>query len=56
MPQVDGHAVLKGVRTNPELTAVPVLMLTASDDSDTRRLSFELGATDFLSKPVDPEG
>ena len=54
MPHVDGHAVLRGVRANPDFVALPVLMLTASDDSDTRRLSFELGATDFLSKPIDP--
>ncbi|WP_146445438.1 HD domain-containing protein [Botrimarina colliarenosi] len=34
---------------------MPVLVLTASDDAKTRRRSLELGATDFLSKPVHPD-
>lgn len=55
MPKVDGHAVLRGIRAKPELAALPVLILTASDDIETRVQSLALGATDYLSKPVTPE-
>lgn len=54
MPVVDGHMLLRGIRSDACLSTVPVLMLTASDDAETRLQSLEFGATDYLFKPVNP--
>lgn len=53
MPQMNGIEVLKTLRNNPATQMTPVLILSASDDRDTRLEALELGATDFLAKPVD---
>ena len=53
MPEVGGMELLAQIRGDADLSSVPVLILTASGDSATRAEALELGATDFLSKPVD---
>jgi putative two-component system response regulator len=53
MPQVSGLKILQDIRTDPDLAHLPVIILTASTDADTKRSALELGATDFLGKPVD---
>lgn len=54
MPQVSGLEILEAVRSDPALDRMPVLILTASCDAETKVEALNLGATDFLSKPVDP--
>lgn len=54
MPVVSGLEILRAVRSDAQLRHLPVLILTAACDAETRHRAFELGATDFLSKPVDP--
>ncbi|OHB79938.1 MAG: hypothetical protein A2W31_17165 [Planctomycetes bacterium RBG_16_64_10] len=54
MPVVDGFAILRSMRDDSRLEHIPVLILTASADSDTKLQALEAGATDFLAKPVDP--
>jgi class 3 adenylate cyclase len=54
MPQITGLDLLREVRSNPVLEHLPVVVLTSATDSATRLEALELGATDFLSKPVDP--
>lgn len=53
MPQVDGFAILKELRENPATRFLSVIVLTSSNDSSTKLKALELGATDFLAKPVD---
>ena len=53
MPQVSGIEILQGVRADPELQHIPVIILTANSDAKTKVQALELGATDFLAKPVD---
>ncbi len=53
MPEVTGFDILKEMRLDPELKSVPVIVLTSSEDADTKLKALQLGATDFLSKPVD---
>ncbi len=53
MPKVSGFEILKSIREDAELGDTPVIVLTSSDDSDTKLQVLQLGATDFLSKPVD---
>ena len=54
MPFMTGIEVLAQLRANPETAHLPVLVLTAAVDRETRLAVLETGATDFLSKPIDP--
>jgi signal transduction histidine kinase/CheY-like chemotaxis protein len=50
MPKVDGWSVLGVMKSDPELQNIPVVMLTIVDD---RNLGFSLGASEFMTKPID---
>ncbi len=52
MPEMSGLEILKKVRSNETTSPIPVIILTASDDQETKQQALLLGATDFLSKPV----
>ncbi|MBX3444150.1 MAG: response regulator [Planctomyces sp.] len=54
MPRLNGIELLKTIRRTPELVHIPVLILTASCERQTKLQALEAGATDFLEKPVDP--
>ena len=54
MPEVDGFQVLERVRGLDDFAHLPIIILTASESPDNKLKALELGATDFLSKPVDP--
>ena len=54
MPKVNGLDILRWVRAHERLQHTPVVMLTATTDSETKLAALELGATDFLHKPLDP--
>ncbi|HEY7674940.1 MAG TPA: protein kinase [Burkholderiales bacterium] len=51
MPEMDGFAVLEALRTDPRLTAIPFIFLTALDDRPNMRRGMNLGADDYLPKP-----
>lgn len=53
MPGLSGLEILEALRGAEATAYTPVIILTASDDRETRRRALELGATDFLAKPVD---
>jgi len=50
MPGMDGWSVLAALKADPELASIPVVMVTMVDD---RNAGFGLGATDYLTKPID---
>jgi len=50
MPGIDGWTVLKSLKSDPELTNIPVVMVSISDDRDR---GLAMGAADYLVKPVD---
>jgi len=50
MPKIDGWSVLGIMKSEPALEHIPVIMLTIVDD---RSLGFSLGASEFMTKPVD---
>jgi putative two-component system response regulator len=54
MPGMTGLDILEAMGRAGVLLHVPVLILTASTDAATKLRALELGATDFLAKPVDP--
>jgi class 3 adenylate cyclase/CheY-like chemotaxis protein len=53
MPELNGYEVLLRLKTSDELRHVPVLVLSASDELDTAVRCIELGAEDYLPKPID---
>ncbi len=53
MPGMDGYEVCRRLRTNPDLGQVPILMVTALEDRDSKIRGIEAGADDFISKPFD---
>ena len=52
MPGIDGLTLLRRIRADERFALVPVIILTAETDSDTRLLALEAGANDYLYKPV----
>jgi len=55
MPLVDGFDVLLWLRTRPEPICLPVVVFSSSSMHDDKTRAKDLGATDYLSKPTDPE-
>lgn len=51
MPNLDGLALLQGLRTRPEFRHIPIMMLTAMGDERYVVRAFELGADDYVIKP-----
>lgn len=54
MPGISGLQILARLRESDSTRRLPVIVLTASDDRDTRVKALNYGASDFLAKPVDP--
>jgi PAS domain S-box-containing protein len=52
MPHMDGYAACAGLRATPGGAFVPVLMLTGLDDVESIDRAYGVGATDFISKPI----
>ena len=53
LPGMDGLEVCRRLRANPLLAEVPIIMVTALDDRDTRLQGIIAGADDFISKRFD---
>ena len=53
MPVLDGLQFITRFRAEPGCEEIPVLMITANDGKDVRYEALQIGATDFLTKPVD---
>ncbi|MBJ6981146.1 fused response regulator/phosphatase [Luteimonas sp. MC1572] len=54
MPEMTGYELLERVRADPELRHVPVILISALDDTDSVIKGIELGADDHLPKPFNP--
>ncbi|MBG9387021.1 response regulator [Caenimonas aquaedulcis] len=54
MPDMDGYEVLRRIRQHPPTANIPVIFLTALATHHDERLGLDLGAVDYLTKPVDP--
>lgn len=53
MPEMDGFEVCQRLRNDPLLSEVPIILITALDDRESRLQGIEAGADDFISKPFD---
>jgi two-component system, OmpR family, phosphate regulon response regulator PhoB len=53
LPEVSGYEICEGIRTDPKLADVKVLMMTARGSAIERRKGMALGADGFISKPFE---
>ncbi|CAA7613509.1 response regulator [Magnetospirillum sp. UT-4] len=53
MPQMNGREVLAAMKAHPELASIPVVVLTTSDVERDVVSSYSLGASGYITKPVD---
>jgi DNA-binding response OmpR family regulator len=52
MPNMDGLQVCERLRANEAFRAIPVILLTAKDDMETRSRGMALGVSEYLTKPL----
>jgi DNA-binding NarL/FixJ family response regulator len=52
MPELDGYGVLKALQADTKLACIPFIFLTAKGEKDDLRSGMDLGADDYLTKPV----
>jgi len=52
MPEIDGLEATEAIKSNTKFSHIPIVMVTATDDDEVLKKSFELGAVDFVRKPV----
>jgi putative two-component system response regulator len=55
MPNMDGHAVLAALKSDPLTRNIPVIFLTAMDASRDEEMGLKHGAVDYITKPLHPE-
>jgi CheY-like chemotaxis protein/cellulose synthase/poly-beta-1,6-N-acetylglucosamine synthase-like glycosyltransferase len=55
MPEMDGFALLKVLRADPNTSFIPVIMLTSKDSCEDVIEGMNMGADDYLPKPFDPD-
>jgi len=56
MPRMDGREALKIIKADPKLRGIPVIVLTTSQAEQDILMSYDLGASSFITKPVTFEG
>ncbi|MFB6121058.1 MAG: response regulator [Halobacteriaceae archaeon] len=56
MPRKDGWDVLEDLKSDPDLSRIPVIVLTSSEAEEDMVKSYELQANAYLTKPVDFQG
>jgi CheY-like chemotaxis protein len=52
MPKMDGFSACAALRRLPQGQDTPVILVTGHDDAETVNRAFDVGATDFLAKPI----
>ncbi len=55
MPRIDGFKFLSMLKARPDLQDVPVLILTGMNDRELKIKGLDQGASDYITKPFDPE-
>jgi sigma-B regulation protein RsbU (phosphoserine phosphatase) len=54
MPDIDGIEACRHIKQVPQFKDIPVIMVTAKDESQTLQSAFDAGAIDYITKPVSP--
>ncbi len=55
LPDLDGFEICRRIKSQPETAPVPVVMLTALHDDEYRERGLACGASEYLTKPFDPD-
>ncbi len=55
LPVIDGYAVARALRANPELATIPIVAVTSYAMVGDRDRCLEAGCTDYIEKPINPE-
>ena len=55
MPEMDGYDTMRAIRAQRAFRSLPIIAVTAKAYKGDREKCFEAGATDYISKPVDPD-
>jgi CheY-like chemotaxis protein len=53
MPRINGYEFLKEIKSNEKTNKIPVIVVSALTDQENIQRSMELGANEFITKPVD---
>ena len=53
MPGMDGYEACRRLRSDPAISEVPIILITALDDRESKLQGIRAGADDFVSKPID---
>ena len=56
MPRMDGREALQELKKDPNLRAIPVVILTTSKEEEDKLKGYDLGAASYITKPVDFDG
>lgn len=54
MPELDGYAVCKELKKDPKTWGIPVIFLTAKSEPEDEEKGLEMGACDYITKPISP--
>ncbi len=54
MPDIDGYQVCRQLKANAATRDIPVIFLTAKSEEDEEQKGLELGAVDYITKPINP--
>ena len=55
MPEVDGHTFCTKLKANTVTQQIPITFISANDDFESRVACYEVGGSDFIQKPFEPE-
>jgi two-component system alkaline phosphatase synthesis response regulator PhoP len=54
LPQMDGLEICRNLRSRPETSHIPIIMITAKAEESDRIVGLEMGADDYITKPFSP--
>ena len=55
MPGTDGFEVCRRLKASPETRDIPIIFITAKNDEETIEAAYDLGGTDYVTKPFRPK-
>jgi len=55
LPQMDGYAVARALRQNPDLTGTPIVAVTSYAMAGDREKAIEAGCNGYIEKPINPD-
>ena len=54
MPEMDGYEVCERLKSNPNTKDIPIIFITAKTDEDSIEMAYDVGGTDYVTKPFRP--